>query len=131
MGLEIEAALDRLALQFSGSPAQADLAILATAVGVNRTAGGNLAEAFQRQAETQRERARLRAQVGALTAQGRLSGWVVGLLPLGLLLALRAIDPDLAAPLFSTPMGWGILAAGAVLELMGALMIMRIVSIEL
>jgi tight adherence protein B len=131
MGTDIESGLDRLALKFPGSPAQADLAILATAVGVNRTAGGNLTEAFQRQAETQRERARLRAQVDALTAQGRMSGWVVGLLPVGLLLALRAIDPELAGPLFSTPEGWGILGAGAVLELMGAMMIRRIVSIEL
>lgn len=131
MGTEVEAALDRMAQDMAGTPAQADLAILASAVGVNRTAGGNLAEAFQRQVETQRERARLRAQIGALTAQGRLSGWVVGLLPLGLLMALKALDPDLAAPLFTTPTGWGILAAGAMLELIGGLMIRRIVDIEL
>ncbi len=131
MGTEVEAALDRMAQEMAGTPAQADLAILASAVGVNREAGGNLAEVFQRQVETQRERARLRAQVDALTAQGRLSGWVVGLLPLGLLMALKALDPSLADPLFSTPAGWGMLAAGAVLELIGGLMIRRIVSIEL
>jgi len=131
MGTAVEAGLDRMAQEMAGTPAQADLAILASAVGVNREAGGNLAEVFQRQVETQRERARLRAQVDALTAQGRLSGWVVGLLPLGLLMALKALDPDLAAPLFTTPAGWGILAAGAVLELIGGLMIRRIVSIEL
>jgi tight adherence protein B len=131
MGTEVDAALDRMALDMAGTPAQADLAILASAVGVNRAAGGNLAEVFQRQVETQRERERLRGQVDALTAQGRLSSWVVGLLPLGLLMALKALDPDLAAPLFTTPAGWGLLAAGAVLELIGALMIRRIVSIEL
>ena len=131
MGTEVDAALDHLAQDMADTPAQADLAILASAVGVNRAAGGNLAEVFQRQVETQRERARLRAQVDALTAQGRLSGWVVGLLPLGLLMALKALDPDLAAPLFCTPAGWGILAAGAVLELIGGLMIRRIVSIDL
>jgi len=48
-----------------------------------------------------------------------------------LLMALKALDPDLAAPLFTTPTGWGILAAGAMLELIGGLMIRRIVDIEL
>jgi tight adherence protein B len=131
LGAQVEDALDRLAQRFDQSPSQADLTLLATAVAVQRSAGGNLAEIFGRQAETLRERARLRAQISALTAQGRLSGWVVGLLPVFLLAALNLVDPELVLPLVSTPQGWAILAAGLCLELCGAWMIRKIVRIDL
>lgn len=107
----------------------ADWRLLATAVGLQRSGGGDLAAGLDQLAETLRERQRLQAQVDALTAQGRLSAWVVGLLPLVLLLALQVLDPELVAPLFNTPRGWALLGFAAALEAAGVLLLRRITDV--
>lgn len=104
--------------------------LLATAVGIQREAGGDLSVQLDQLVETLRERQRLQAQVEALTAQGRLSAWVVGLLPLVLLLALQWIDPELLAPLFHSRTGWVLLALAALMEAAGVLLLRRIVDIQ-
>lgn len=108
----------------------ADWRLLATAVAIQRHSGGDLASVLDQLGETLRERQRLRAQIDALTAQGRLSAWVVGLLPPVLLLVLHLMDPQLVAPLFSTPTGWVLLALAALFEGAGVLLLRRIVDIE-
>jgi tight adherence protein B len=130
LGAVPETALESLARRFHGREVEKDLTLLSSAVGVNRSTGGNLAETLVRLCETMRERVRLRAQVEALTAQGKLSGWVVGLLPLVLLAALQWLDPELMRPMFTTSTGWMMLGAGAGMELVGAWFIRRIVSIQ-
>ncbi len=105
-----------------------DLAI--TAILVQRQVGGNLAEVLDRIQETLRERVRLAAEVKTLTAQGRLSGLVVGLLPIGLGLGVTLLNPGFMAPLFTTPTGHLMLGVAGALELIGMFAISRIVRVE-
>jgi tight adherence protein B len=107
-----------------------DWRLLSTAVAIQRQSGGDLAAVLDQITETLRERQRLQAQIDALTAQGKLSAWVLGCLPLALLLALQILDPDLVAPLFNTPTGWALLGAAVLLEAAGVLLLRRIVDIE-
>lgn len=125
-----ELALEKLAAGLKGHSLAADWGMVATAVAIQRQSGGDLAVILDQVAETLRERQRLQAQVDALTAQGRLSAWVVGSLPPLLLLALQALDPDLVAPLFTTPTGWLLLGAALMLELVGILVLRRLVDIS-
>ena len=129
LGEAPEAVLEAMAADFRGA-LQADWRLLATGVAIQRSSGGDLAGLLDSLTETLRERQRLQGQIGALTAQGRLSAWVVGLLPPALLLALQAMDPGLTAPLYSTPKGWALLAAGLLLEVLGVLVLRRIVALE-
>jgi tight adherence protein B len=108
-----------------------EIALWVTAISLARGVGGNLAEILERLAATLRAKATLEGKVDALTSQGRLQGLIVGLLPLGLGAVLFQMDPAAMGPLVGTPAGWTALAAVAVLELVGALLIRRIVRIDI
>jgi tight adherence protein B len=125
INIPLEDALDNLVQRVGGE----ELDLVVTAVLIQRQVGGNLAEVLERISETIRQRVRLRGEVRALTAQGRLSGWIVGLLPVALLLLVELIDPPYVAPLLQ-PGGRGLLLAAAVLEGIGALIIRRLVTLE-
>lgn len=107
-----------------------DLELFVVAAGVSLRTGGNLAEVAGRQIETIRERFRLKGRIASLTAQGKMSGWVVGLLPLGLLIGLGFLDPELISNFCRHPLGMVMLGAGLVMEIIGAWIISRIVRIE-
>lgn len=92
--------------------------------------GGNLAETLERVATTIRARTRLKARVEALTSQGRLQAWIMACLPLALALVLDHLDPHTMALLWHSPIGWIVLAVVAVLEVIGILLIRRIVDIQ-
>lgn len=109
----------------------ADLDLMVTAVLIQRQVGGNLAYIFDRISETIRERVRLQGQMRAITAQGRLSGWIVGLLPPALGAVLFIVNPRYIAPLFSEPAGRAILGVALFFELLGAWVIRRLVRVEL
>jgi tight adherence protein B len=123
-----EEALRGLAAQFEGHACARELTLMSAAVAVNRATGGPLAPLLEQLAATLGERHRLKEQVDALTAQGRTSGWIVGLLPFFLLLALGLMDPVLVGPMFTTAQGVSMLAVGLLLEGVGAFLIYRIVS---
>jgi tight adherence protein B len=108
----------------------ADLRLLATLLQANRELGGNLAESLQRLAELLRGRLLMEARIQSLTAQGRMQGLVVGALPVLLLMVLYAMEPDTMRVLHATPQGWAALALIGVLELVGFLLIRRIVRID-
>jgi tight adherence protein B len=107
-----------------------DLGMLSTVLKANRELGGNLAESLQRLSELMRSRLAMEARIRSLTSQGRLQGWIVGLLPLFLLLVLRFMEPESIRLLVTRPAGWAALGVIAALELSGFLLIRRIVSIE-
>jgi len=107
-----------------------DLELFVVAASVSLRTGGNLAEVAGRIIETIRERVRLKGRIEALTSQGKLSGWVVGLLPLALLAGLSFLDPELMAGFFRHPLGYVILSAGLVMELIGAFFIGKITAID-
>ena len=123
--------LDQALQEFSDRVPEPDVALLVLAIRVSREVGGNLAESLQRLGEGVRSRVLLRERISALTAQGKLQGIIIGVLPVFLMLVLGVIDPGPMAWLFKTPGGWMTLAVIGVLELCGYLMIRRIVRIDL
>jgi tight adherence protein B len=98
---------------------------------LQRETGGNMAEVIDHVGETIRERADLRRMVRTLTAQGRLSRWVVTGLPFGLLLILTVINRDYIEPLYSTSGGHVMLIIAGTLVVAGSLVIRRIVDFKL
>jgi tight adherence protein B len=100
------------------------------AIQIQREVGGNLAEILEIISQTIRERERLRRQLNTLTAEGRLSGWVLGLMPFAMagLLLIRA--PDYLAPLYETSLGLTMVGASAALMVVGILWMRKIVKVE-
>ena len=107
-----------------------DLLLTVSAVSVQRQTGGNLSQILETIANTIRERIKIKADVAAVTAQGRTSGIIIGALPIFLSVVLNLISPGYMAPLFTTGVGRGILIGCVVLELLGFFFIMKIVNIE-
>jgi tight adherence protein B len=107
-----------------------DLAQVALVAALQRETGGNTAEVLERVTETIRERFQLRRLVKTLTAQGRMSRWVVSVLPIGLLLIITALNPGYERPMFTDPTGRVLLVIAATLIVSGSLVIKRIVNIK-
>jgi len=126
MGSTPEKALQDLA-ERSGSY---DLDIVVTAILVQRTVGGNLSEILDKVAETMRERTTIRGEIKTLTAQQKMTGLVIGLLPLGVVGLLMLMSPDYMGLLFTATLGKVMLGIGLVLETIGIVIIRRILAIE-
>lgn len=107
-----------------------DLEIATTALIVQRQTGGNVAEILDTVATTIRERNKLYKQIRTLTTQGRMSGVVLSLLPVGLFLAMFLIAPERTGLLFSHPLGLLLTGMGIGGIVAGSYFIKRIVTIE-
>jgi tight adherence protein B len=108
-----------------------DLNMVITAILIQRQVGGNLAEILDNISNTIRDRARLKRQIKILTAQGRLSGLIIGMLPIALAVALMAINPDYMGLLFEDPRGIYLLVAAGLMMVIGFIMIRKIIKIDL
>jgi tight adherence protein B len=108
-----------------------DIEQVALVSSLQRETGGNAAEVLDRVIENIRERQGIRRLVRTLTAQGRLSRWIVSALPVGLLLLISVINPSYMKPLFHHTSGKIILTIGAVMIVAGSLVIKRIVEIKI
>ncbi len=106
-----------------------DLYLVVTAMLVQREVGGNLSEVLENIAHTIRERQRILNQVRVETAETRLSGYIIGVLPIFMLVVLMMINPDYASTL-TTGTGQFFLIVAAIMETIGFYVIHRIVSIE-
>jgi len=126
IGSSVEDALDALNARVGSS----DFDIVITAILIQRSVGGNLAEILDNVAHTMRERERIRGEIQTLTAQQRMTGFVIGGIPLGLGAVFSVISPDFVGLLFSEPLGRMMLGAAAVMETVGFLVIRKIVNIE-
>ena len=126
LGVPLEDALSVVAQRMKSR----DVEQVALVSSLQRETGSNAAEVLDRVIENIRERAGLRRLVRSLTAQGRLSRWVVSFLPVGLLLAVSAINPSYMKPLFTHTSGRVVLAIGAVMIVSGSLIIKKIVDIK-
>jgi tight adherence protein B len=126
LGVPLEEAFNVVA----GRMANRDLEQVALVAALQRETGGNTAEVLDRVAETIRGRAELRRLVRTLTAQGRMSRWVVSLLPVALLLLISSISPQYMRPLFVNPVGRVLLVVAGVMIVAGSLVIRRIVDIK-
>jgi len=125
-GLELRTAMSNLLARV---PLQ-DLRIVVTAILIQKESGGNLAEVLDKVAHVIRERYRLKRQVRVHTAQGRMTGWILSFLPIVLGVALYLIRPDAMSLLWRNPIGLKMLYASAALTVTGALIIRKIVNME-
>ena len=126
VGITLDEAFENLGKRVESK----ELDIVITASRISRDVGGNLAEIFERIASTMFEKMTMEGKIKALTSQGKLQGWVVGLLPAGMVFALYQMEPESMQPLFSSVFGWGVLLIFFVLELLGMFMIKKIISID-
>jgi tight adherence protein B len=107
-----------------------DLEQVALVAHLQRQTGGNMAEVLERVTDTIRERFELRRMVQTLTAQGRMSRWIVSALPVVLLVAISVINPEYVEPLFTTTGGRLALIFAGVMLVAGSLVIKKIVNIK-
>ncbi len=109
-----------------------DLNLLVTAVNVQREVGGNLVEVLEIIASTIRERLKLIGEVGVLTAQQQLSGYIIAMLPVGLGLLLFIINPTYMMGMFTETHWFGItmVSCSLVMVVIGLVVIRRIVDIK-
>jgi tight adherence protein B len=133
LGLPLDEALANLNRRVKSD----DLDLMTTAIAIHHTVGGNLAEILDTIAFTIRERVRIKGEIRTLTAQQRMSGYVVGFLPIALVVLLSVIAPSFMAPmlqkppeLLGLPAGLFILGAGGLMMGIGFIVIRRIVDIE-
>jgi tight adherence protein B len=126
LGRPAEDALEALA-QRVGSP---DFMWAVLAVNIQREVGGNLAEILDTVADTLRERAMLRRQIKVLTAEGRLSAWVLALLPVAIGLYMAAVNPSYIGLLVTTTVGLVMLGTALILMFLGILWMRKIVNID-
>ena len=133
LGLPFDQALDNMVRRVRSE----DLELMVIAISIQHQVGGNLAEILDSIAFTIRERVRIEGEIRTLTAQQRMSGLVVGLLPIFLLVFLSIVAPDFMAALFNPeitlgglPAGAVLLAAGGFMMTLGFLAIRRITDIE-
>lgn len=117
-------------LQLAERVPSSDLRFLVTAMMVQKETGGNLTEILDRTTYVIRERLRIQGEVKTKTAQGRLTGVILALLPIILGILINVINPDYAKPLFTDPLGKKMLYTGAGLISVGAFFINKIVKIE-
>lgn len=125
-GLELKTAMNNLIVRV---PLQ-DLKMTVTAILIQKESGGNLAEVLDKVAYVIRERFRLKRQVRVHTAQGRLTGWILSFLPLILGLGLYAINPDQISLLWKREIGIKLLWASGIMTIIGALIIRKIVNMD-
>ncbi|MGQ0520157.1 MAG: type II secretion system F family protein [Actinomycetota bacterium] len=125
LGDPIVDALDRMAIRLEVP----DLRWVVQAIRIQQTVGGKLADMLHTLADFIRSREEVRREVQVLTAEGRISAWVLGALPVGLLFAIQLINPGYAAPFYK---GWGlvVLAGTAASIATGVAVILKMVKIE-
>lgn len=107
-----------------------DLTLVVLAIETARKTGGNLTEIFTKISRTIRERMRIETRIRTLTAQGRLQGWVVGLMPLLIGVAMFLIDPGMMVPFLRSMVGMLCIVGVLCLLCMGMFFIRKIISID-
>lgn len=103
---------------------------IAEAIGIHREVGGNLGEVLDQVGETIRERGQIKRQVRSLSAEGRMSGWVLTLLPVVMFVLLNLINPGYAAILTHSFFGIVLLVVAVILLVVGGLIMRKVVKIK-
>jgi tight adherence protein B len=126
MGVKPDEALEH----FNRRVPIADVTLFVSAVNISRDIGGNLAESMASLSETLRRRLIMEEKVRALTAQGRLQGIVMAMLPVGIVGFLTFAYPETMDAMYHTWVGWGVMALGGIMEFLGYRMCRKIMSID-
>lgn len=127
LGKPMEEALENLSKRTDDE----DLDMFVTALLIQRQVGGNLAEVLDTISNTIRERVKLRGEVRSLTAQGRLSAFIISLLPIALALVISVLNPGYLDVMFTTLPGIIALVVAIVMELIGIILLVKLVNIEI
>lgn len=125
-GLPLEVALNNLLERLPNK----DLEIAVSAVLIQRSTGGNLVRILETIQETISERVKMKDELKALTAQGRISAFIITALPLVLGVLLNVMNPHYFDSMFAHPLGWVLLGTGVLSGLLGWIFIQKIVTIE-
>jgi tight adherence protein B len=126
LGMAAEQALAALGQRLQSS----DMDMVLTAINVQRAVGGNLAEILDKVAFTMRERERIRREISTLTAQQKMTGIIIGGLPIFMFGIFMLLNPSYMSLLFTTMTGRFLMVGSAVMEIMGYFTINRIMAIE-
>jgi tight adherence protein B len=126
LGIDITDALEGVGDRMESQ----DFAWVVMAIRIQREVGGNLAEILHTVSDTLREREYLRRQVKALSAEGRMSAWLLGALPVGMFGYMMMANREYVEPLYTTALGWGMLAAAVFLLGLGSFMMAKMVKVE-
>lgn len=127
LGQSTEKAFENMAARVSSE----DLELVITAVLIQRQVGGNLSEVLDNITETIRDRVRIKGELKTITAQGKISGIVISLLPVILCFVIYLINPAQMGMLFTRPLGQVMIGVAIVMELTGIFLIRKVVRIEM
>jgi tight adherence protein B len=127
LGVPLEEALINMGRRVGSD----DLELVVVATNIARQLGGNMAEMFETISSVIRERFRLEGKIDALTAQGKLQGWVVAAMPAILGIILNYMRPDLMEPMMDHWFGYVLVTVIAIMEVLGVIIIRRIVNIDI
>lgn len=122
MNLALESVAERMKSQ--------DFLWVTQAILINREVGGNLADVLDGVANTMRERSALRRQVDALSAEGKMSGWILIALPFGVFLVVSMANPGYFEPLLTQPVGWVMIVMSFVLMVIGGVWLNAVTKIK-
>jgi tight adherence protein B len=125
MGVDMDTALDNMVDRVRST----DLMMTVAAVKIQRQVGGNLLEILVSISSTIKDRLRLKNDIRVMTAQGRMSALIIGLLPVFLALMLMIINPTYLLKFVQKPAGIAMLAVGLVMEIIGFVFVRKVVTI--
>jgi tight adherence protein B len=126
LGVNAETALESL----TGRVQSEDMKLVILAVLIQRQIGGNLSEILDNISDTIRSRIKIKGEISVLTAQGRVSGLIISLLPIILGVGLFLMDPTYITVLFTEPLGWVMIGSAVLMEIIGIFIVRKIVRIE-
>ena len=126
VGRSMQDALTQLAVRIQ----RPDVQMFVTSVNILNETGGKMAETFQTIVYTIRERHKVEKKIEALTAQGMTQGFIITMVPFFLMAVFLIVDPAYVMPMFTTTLGWIALFVMLALQLIGGLLIRKIVKID-
>lgn len=126
LGVDITDALEGIGQRMESQ----DFTWVVMAIRIQREVGGNLAEILHTVSDTLREREYLRRQVKALSAEGRMSAWILGALPVGMFGYMMLANRKYVEPLYTTGIGWAMLGAACFLLALGSFMMAKMAKVE-
>lgn len=126
-GVSVQDALGSLAIRVPST----DVRYFVIAVLIQRETGGNLTELLSKISALIRDRLRIRGTIRVLSAEGRLSAWILTILPFALALVLHLVNPKFLAVLWTDRLGWNLLLGALVLMVVGVFWMWRIVKIRI
>lgn len=107
-----------------------DFTWIAQAIQINREVGGDLAEVLDQVNGTIRERAEIKGQIKALSAEGKFSAYILMALPIGIVLMLSVVNPGYVGLLFTEPLGWVLIGVSIILMVIGGLWLRKIIDLK-